>query len=217
VKALVVFDCDSTLVKVEGVDELAIRAGVGEGVAEMTRSAMEGIVALEEVYGQRLEIIRPGRKDLAWLGRRYCATLVDGARETVSALTAEGAEIHVISGGLLPAVVDLAGELGIPSDRVHAVGVSFDGEGQYAGFEADSPLARAGGKAEVIERLSRPGWTMVMIGDGMTDLEAADAGAVTIGFGGVVARPGVAEKADQFVAGPSLEPVVELILSLSRG
>ena len=36
-KALVVFDCDSTLVEVEGVDELATRAGVGERVAEMTR------------------------------------------------------------------------------------------------------------------------------------------------------------------------------------
>ncbi len=87
-KALVVFDCDSTLVEVEGVDELATRAGVGERVAEMTRSAMEGKIPLEEVYGHRLDIIRPSRADLDWLGRRYIATLVTGARETVAALAA---------------------------------------------------------------------------------------------------------------------------------
>ncbi len=215
-KALVVFDCDSTLVEVEGVDELATRAGVGERVAEMTRSAMEGKIPLEEIYGHRLDIIRPSRADLDWLGRRYIATLVTGARETVAALAAEGAEIHVVSGGLRPAVVDLAGELGLAPDRVHAVDVYFDREDRYEGFETDSPLARAGGKAEVIQGLNRPGITTVMIGDGMTDLEAATAGAVTVGFGGVVVRPFVAEKADHFVAGPSLEPLVKLISHLTE-
>jgi len=214
VRALVVFDCDSTLVEVEGVDELATRAGVGERVAEMTRSAMEGKIPLEQVYGHRLDIIRPGRADLDWLGRRYCATLVAGARETVAALAAKGSEIHVVSGGLRPAVVDLAGELGLAPDRVHAVDVFFDGVGRYEGFETDSPLARAGGKAEVIQGLHRPGKTTVMIGDGMTDLEAAAGGAVTVGFGGVVIRPFVAEKADHYVAGPSLEPLVNLISRL---
>jgi len=214
VRALVVFDCDSTLVEVEGVDELATRAGVGERVAEMTRSAMEGKIPLEQVYGHRLDIIRPGRADLDWLGRRYCATLVAGARETVAALAAKGSEIHVVSGGLRPAVVDLAGELGLAPDRVHAVDVFFDGVGRYEGFETDSPLARAGGKAEVIQGLHRPGKTTVMIGDGMTDLEAAAGGAVTVGFGGVVVRPFVAEKADHYVAGPSLEPLVNLISRL---
>ena len=93
--------------------------------------------------------------------------------------------------------------------------VFFDDEGRYAGFESDSPLARGGGKAEVIKGLNRPEWTTFMIGDGMTDLEAADAGAVTIGFGGVVVRPSVQEKADHFVAGPSLEPVIEMISRLT--
>ena len=215
VQALVFFDCDSTLVEIEGVDELAIRAGVGDQVAEMTRLAMEGKIPLEDVYGQRLEIIRPGREDLIWLGQRYRATVVAGAREAVKSLKADGAEIHVISGGLRPAVVDLAKEVGVPEDRVHAVDVFFDDEGCFAGFESDSSLARAGGKAEVIKRLNRPEWATVMIGDGMTDLEAAEAGAVIIGFGGVVVRPSVQEKADHFVAGPSLEAVIEIISRLT--
>jgi phosphoserine phosphatase len=216
-RAVVAFDCDSTLVKVEGVDELAERAGVGIQIAAMTRSAMDGDIPLEEVYGRRLEILRPGRADLVWLGLRYVETLVTGAREAVAALGAAGAEIHVVSGGLRPAVTVLAEELGVPRDRVHAVGLSFYPDGRYEGYETDSPLARAGGKAEVIRTCSRSGLTTVMIGDGMTDLEAASVGAVTVGFGGVVTRTVVKEKADHFLAGPSLEPVAALIARLTGG
>lgn len=214
-KALVIFDCDSTLVEVEGIDELAARAGVGERIAEMTRSAMAGEISLEEVYGQRLEIIRPGRSDLDWLGRRYIATLVAGAPEVIETLESAGCEIHVVSGGLRPAVAALAADLGLPGDRVHAVDIHFDPAGGFAGFEVDSPLARGGGKAEVIKRLQRPGVPTIMVGDGATDLEAASAGAVTIGFGGVVSRAFVQDGADHFLAGPSLAAVVDIITGLT--
>jgi phosphoserine phosphatase len=214
-KALVVFDCDSTLVGVEGVDELAARAGAGERIAGLTLAAMDGVVPLEEVYGRRLEIIRPGRDDLAWLERRYLATMVVGAREAVAALTAAGAEVHLVSGGLRSAVAAVAADLGLPEDRVHAVDVHFDASGKYRAYESDSPLARAGGKAEVVGGLMRPDCPAFMVGDGVTDLEAAAAGAVVIGFGGVAARPAVMEKADYFVAGPSLEPVAALIARLA--
>ena len=214
-KALVAFDCDSTLVKVEGIDELAARAGVVERIADLTRSAMEGKVPLEDVYGRRLEIIRPGHSDLVWLGRRYVETLVTGVRETMDSLANAGTEIHVVSGGLRPAVLQLAEELGLPQDLVHAVGIHFAHDGPYENFETASPMACAGGKAEVIKTLSRPGIPTFMVGDGITDLEAAAAGAVTIGFGGVVTRPSIKEKADHFVAGPSLQPVFELVTRLT--
>ena len=48
---LVVFDCDSTLSTIEGVDELALRAGVGDEVARLTTAAMAGEVPLDQVYG----------------------------------------------------------------------------------------------------------------------------------------------------------------------
>jgi phosphoserine phosphatase len=173
------------------------------------------MIPLEEVYGRRLDIIRPGRTDLTWLGRRYVESVVTGARETVAALEMAGCEIHVASGGLRPAVVALAADLGLPGDRVHAVDIHFDRAGGYAGFETDSPLVRTRGKADVIKHLQRPDLPSFMIGDGVTDLEATAAGAVTIGFGGVVARASVKNRADHFVAGPSLEPVVTLINQLT--
>lgn len=213
---LVIFDCDSTLSTIEGVDELAVRSGQRERIAALTGQAMDGGIKLEEVYGQRLDLIRPDRTALEWLGRRYVETLTPGARETVSALAAAGYEIHVVSGGLRPAVVVLAADLGIPAENVHAVDVFYDAQNNYAGYDQLAPAARSGGKATIIAEIASGGRRAVMIGDGVTDLEAASVGAVVIGFGGVVAREVVRQGADYFVEGPSLWPCVDLINALDK-
>lgn len=210
---LIVFDCDSTLCAIEGIDELARRAGVGTEVAELTRAAMDGSLPLEAVYGPRLELIRPDRVAIEWLGVRYCETQVEGAREVMAALHRLGKEVHIVSAGIRHAVQALARRLGVPLSRVHAVDVSFGAAGRYAGFDAGSPLTRAGGKARVCEGLGAGTRPAVMVGDGVTDLEAADAGVCVIGFGGVVAREVVRERAHRFVAGPSLISVLDPLLS----
>jgi phosphoserine phosphatase len=207
---LVVLDCDSTLSRLEGVDELARRAGVGTEIAALTKAAMEGEVPLEEVYGRRLELIRPGADDLIWLGERYRDTLVPGARELVDALQADQREVRIVSGGLLQPVVLLARELGLPAGRVHAVPVHVDDDGRFLDFDRTAAPARAGGKADLVARLAQ-GRATVMVGDGVTDLEAQSAGARVIGFGGVVARPVVRDGADAWVAGPSLLGVLEVV------
>ena len=56
----VVFDCDSTLSTIEGIDELCDIVGVeAADVAELTTRAMAGELPLEEVYARRLELLRP--------------------------------------------------------------------------------------------------------------------------------------------------------------
>jgi len=54
--------------------------------------------------------------------------------------------------------------------------------------------------------------SLVMIGDGKTDMEAKQAGAVVIGFGGVVDRAVVHEQADFYSAEPSLVSILAHIL-----
>jgi phosphoserine phosphatase len=54
--------------------------------------------------------------------------------------------------------------------------------------------------------------SLVMIGDGKTDLEAKLAGAYMIGFGGVVRRPLVEEQADSYVLDASLAAILPLVL-----
>jgi phosphoserine phosphatase len=210
--AAVGFDCDSTLTTLEGIDELAARAGLAAEIAPLTTAAMDGTLTIEEVYGRRLDLIRPDQAAIAWLGRRYRETLVAGAAETVAALLAAGISVHIVSGGLLQPVMEVAVALGIPAAHVHAVAVHFDAAGRYAGFDTSSPLTRADGKATVCRGIAARYGATALVGDGVTDLRARDGGATVIGFGGVVARPAVVAGADVFIAGPDLRDTLALLL-----
>ncbi|HEY8468089.1 MAG TPA: HAD-IB family phosphatase [Longimicrobiales bacterium] len=205
----VLFDCDSTLSTIEGIDELARDH---PEVHALTEAAMRGEVPLEEVYGRRLEIVRPTREAVEALGRRYIETMVPGARETVRALLDAGVRVRVISAGLRPAVMALARELGLGDDDVAAVDVRFSADGSYAGYDAASPPARSGGKRAVVEawlpELPRP---ILMVGDGATDLEVQGVVDCFAAFAGVVARPAVIAAADAVIRERSLLPVLDLV------
>lgn len=209
---VICFDCDSTLSRVEGIDELARRQGRFEQVAAMTDAAMNGEMALEAVYGERLGVIKPDQAAIDWLADLYIAEIVEGVAETIKTLQDNGKLIHIISGGLRQAILPLAALLGIPEEHVHAVDVVFDEQGQYVDFARHSPLAVSGGKARICRRLRMHHSSLVMIGDGKTDLEAKLAGAYMIGFGGVVKRPLVQEQADLFLADTSLTAILPYVL-----
>ncbi|MGR9072558.1 MAG: HAD-IB family phosphatase [Gammaproteobacteria bacterium] len=208
---IVCFDFDSTLSRVEGIDELAGRVGLGPEMSALTDQAMNGLVALEAVYGKRLSLIRPDRAAIEWLADKYIDEMVEGAPEVIAALTKIGKQVHIVSGGIRQAILPMAARLGLPEDHVHAVEIYFDSDGSYRGFDADSPLARSGGKAEICRSLRNGQVSLVMIGDGQTDLESKQAGACFIGFGGVVERKSVMEAADIYIRGPSLTGVIDCI------
>lgn len=205
--AAVVFDCDSTLAALEGIDALA--GPRAAEVAALTDAAMRGEVPLEAVYGRRLALLRPGRAAVEALAEAYTRALVPDARETVAALRWLGKDVRVLSGGLLPPVRALAASLGIGAERVAAVDVRFAADGAYAGFDEGSPLARAGGKAAVLAAwgLPRPA---LLVGDGATDAEARPAVDAFAAYLGVADRPAVAAAADVVLRDPSLAPVLAL-------
>jgi phosphoserine phosphatase len=227
----VIFDCDSTLVTVEGIDELAAMKGQAERIADLTRRAMDGQLPLEQVYSARLELLQPTRAELTRVGRIYRRALVPEAAETVAALQAAGVEVFIVSGGLKAAVRDLAALLKIPASNVFAVEVELDPfqgpwwdylRHRYAGNPderylafAPSPLAESNGKITMVRALSRGARTM-MVGDGSTDLATRGIAGWFVGFGGVERRAAVVEGADAFVEGPGLAAIVPLALSHSR-
>jgi phosphoserine phosphatase len=226
----VIFDCDSTLVTVEGIDELARLKGQTEQIAALTRQAMDGLIPLEQVYAERLERLRPTRAELVAVGRIYRRTLVPQAAEVVAALQACGVDVFIVSGGLRDAVLDLAALLKVPAANVHAVPVELDplqGEWwdylrhQYTGNPderylafAPTPLAESDGKVRVVRELAA-GQRAMMVGDGSTDLVTKDVVRLFAGFGGVERRPAVVEGADVFIEGPGLAAVLPLALSPS--
>ena len=221
----VLFDCDSTLTAIEGIDALAARRGAG-GVPDLTSEAMEGRAPLEEVYGRRLTDIAPTRAEVARLRDLYKANVLDDAAGVISALGGLGHSVYVVSSGLLEPVREFAVSLGIPADHVRAVDLTYDelsgkwwspAEPREGVWDADylehepGPLTTSKGKADIVRQLlaGRRGRSM-LVGDGVGDLAAAPVVDLFVGFGGVVTRMPVVERAPVFVAGPGLAAVLPL-------
>lgn len=208
---LICLDCDSTLSGIEGVDELARFRGPDchRAVEAMTRDAMDGKIALDRVFGRRLELIQPSRVAVAAVGRQYLDAIEPTAQRTVAALRAAGWTPVIVSAGYTQAIEPLARELGI--DRIEAVRLEFDAAGNYAGFDARHPATRQGGKPEIVRALKaelRPVRT-VAVGDGVSDLETRDEVDLFVGFGRYAQRAPVRAGAAVFIH--SLDELVPLL------
>ncbi|MBI5364486.1 MAG: HAD-IB family phosphatase [Planctomycetes bacterium] len=215
----VVFDCDSTLSAIEGIDELG--AARRAEIEALTNRAMSGELRLEDVYALRLALVRPSKARVERLGQEYVERALPEARALVNALHALEKRVVIVSGGVATAVRVLAAHLGVVDERVHAVELRFDAAGEYAGFDARSPLARSGGKVEVLRELGgeRDARPLALVGDGITDLEAgeADGGADRfIAYGGVARRTAVFERARVTCATKSLAGLVPLLFSAAE-
>lgn len=195
----VVFDVDSTLSAIEGIDWLAARRdeAVATEIRVMTERAMAGLVPLEEVYAFRLDRIRPTRSEIAELAQAYIDAVQPGARDLCEELDAAGCSVILLSGGIRQAILPLARHLRVAADDVHAVEISFGTDGVCDGLRGPQALATQHGKPAVLhgmrEELERP---IVMIGDGSTDAAARGVADAFIAFTGVTRRANVVAVAD---------------------
>lgn len=198
---LIVFDCDSTLSAIEGVDELGALRGpeVKAAVEDLTNQAMAGEIPIAEVFPRRMELIRPSAAECAAIGKRYIEEIEPTALATLSALRAAGWEIVILSGGFVPVIEPLAQLLGV--DRVEAVPLFFDENGVYTGFDADYPTTRNGGKPEIVVKLKAEygAEKVVMVGDGVSDLETRSVVDLFVGFGRYAERKRVKAEAEVFI------------------
>lgn len=207
---LVCLDCDSTLSSLEGIDELARLRGpeICAQVVALTEDAMNGRIKLEEIFGLRLEAIRPTSDDAAAVGRGYVAAVEPTARATISGLRGQGWTPAIISGGFRQAIRPLADFLGV--ERVEAVDLFFATDGSYAGYDSAYPSTRSGGKVQIIESLRaefRPE-RVVMVGDGVSDLETRPAVDLFVGYGGFATRERVRREAAAFVTSLAAVPAL---------
>ncbi|HRI83246.1 MAG: hypothetical protein RLZZ129_375 [Verrucomicrobiota bacterium] len=208
---LILFDCDSTLSAIEGIDELARGRGpeVQRQIEHMTTQAMEGKIPVEAVFSRRLELIRPTRAEVEQIGADYIASVEPTARSTIRELKERGWEPVIVSGGFRQAIAPLADFLGIT--RVEAVDLYFDGAGAYRGYDVDYPATRSGGKPQIIARVKRDlgAGRTVMVGDGVSDLETQPVVDLFVGFGRYADRKPVRAGAGAFIH--SLHELLELL------
>ena len=220
--AHVVFDCDSTLSSVEGIDMLAEGLGLEDEIAALTDAAMAGEIDLSDIYGARLELLQPSEQAVAALRSAYKTHAVPDAAAVIAALREVDVEVYVVSGGLLEPVAEFAVHLGIDARNVRGVQAHYDElsgdwwrrgqEKDFGGFEA-SALTRTDGKPEVIHALlSGSSGQTLLVGDGASDERAAHAVDLFVGFGGVTRRERVAEGAPVYIEATSLAPVLPIAL-----
>jgi phosphoserine phosphatase len=216
----VIFDCDSTLTAVEGIDELARLRGRYREVASLTDAAMNGELPLDDVYARRLEMLTPSRREVAAIADRYRRHAVPDAAAVIGALHESGKDVFIVSGGLLDAVGPFGAWLGVSGDHIRAVGIRYTpdsaGVDRYEDTEP-TPLTGANGKSIVVRELlrGRPGRSL-LVGDGASDLVAAESVTCFVGFTGVVERPSIVAAADVLITGPALSPLLGLALTASE-
>ena len=197
----VCFDVDSTVCVDEAIDELATFCGVGSEVADWTRRAMSEGLSFRRALTERLALIRPTRLQLEEFCKSHPPRLTPGVEELVSELQRRQRSVYLVSGGFTRIILDVAAKLGVPGENVHANVLHFDEEGAYAGFDESQPTSDSGGKTEVARMLKHKFRynTLVMVGDGATDMEAAPPADTFVGFGANQVRQKVLQGAPWFV------------------
>ena len=97
-KRMICFDMDSTLVEMEGIDEMARRAGVHREVARITDKAMRGDFDFEESLRHRVAMLR-GLPLVEVMEIRNQIMLSQGADELLKSLKWLGFKLGIVSGG----------------------------------------------------------------------------------------------------------------------
>lgn len=97
-KRVVVFDCDSTVIQAEVIDELAKVAGVTQRVCDLTTRAINGEIEFEEAIKERVHLLK-GLTVEQLEGLTRSIDMTPGAEELLNTLKSMGYKIAVISGG----------------------------------------------------------------------------------------------------------------------
>jgi phosphoserine phosphatase len=221
----VIFDCDSTLTKVEGIDVLAESAGKGWRVSVLTKAAMGGDIDLEGIYAKRLSAVRPTRGEVQAIRRVYKQNAVADAAKVIAGLQALGHQIYIVSGGLAEPVIEFGLFLGVPRQNIRAVEVEYDSLSgrwwhnidnrpnvaeRYLTYSEEA-LTLSDGKARIIrELLGDQRGRSLLVGDGVSDLLASETVDLFVGFGGVTVRSQVRNSAPAFIWSASLAPVLAI-------
>lgn len=209
----VIFDCDGTLSLVEGIIELARQNGILDQICALTEKAMgeSGVNTL--LYRQRLELVKPELAQTIALADTYQQHLTPDVDHVITTLQQLGKAVFVVSAGMKQAVEPFAAKLNIPTKNVYSVDIKFDANGKYQDFDADSPLVRQHGKAEIVAVLRKKYARIAHIGDGMNDAEAAHCVDLFIGYGGSFFRQKIADLSDAYIDSKSIASVLSFLLT----
>jgi phosphoserine phosphatase len=206
-KRLVVMDMDSTLIRIEVIDELARAAGVGDAVSKITERAMQGEMDYDESLRQRVALL--AGLDVAVLDRiANDLPLTEGAETLIRVLKRLGYRTAVISGGFSRAADALKRRLGID----YAFSNNLEVEGGKLTGRVLGPIVNAQRKAELLELIAQLEGVLldqvIAVGDGANDVLMLEKAGLGIAFH---AKTKLREAADTTISASGLDSILYLL------
>ncbi|MBV6572786.1 phosphoserine phosphatase SerB [Acinetobacter baumannii] len=206
-RRLVCFDMDSTLIEQEVIDELALEAGVGEQVAEITERAMQGELDFQQSFRARVALLKGlDASVLPKIAERL--TITEGAERLISTVKALGYKTAILSGGFQYFAEYLQAKLGI--DEVHANVLDVQ-DGVVTG-EVKGVIVDGARKAELLRELANKlGISLeqaMAVGDGANDLPMLAIAGLGVAYR---AKPLVRQNANQAISSVGLDGVLYLL------
>ena len=203
-RRLICFDMDSTLIETEVIDELAIRAGVGDEVKAITESAMRGEIDFSESFERRVALLKgldvSVMEDIA-----QNLPITEGVDRMMQVLKTAGFKIAILSGGFTYFGNYLKKKYGI--DYVYANELEIENgklTGKHIGDIVDGKR-----KAELLRLIAQVENVdiaqTIAVGDGANDLPMLNIAGLGIAYH---AKPKVKENASQSISTIGLDGVL---------
>ena len=203
-RRLICFDMDSTLIETEVIDELAIRAGVGDQVKEITERAMRGEIDFCESFKERVALLK-GLDESVMRDIAENLPITEGVERMIQVLKRTGYKTAILSGGFTYFGNYLKQKFGF--DYVYANELEIvDGKltGRHLGDIVDGKR-----KAELLKIIAQVEniniAQTIAVGDGANDLPMLSTAGLGIAFH---AKPKVKQTARQSISTIGLDGVL---------
>ena len=200
-RRLICFDMDSTLIETEVIDELAIRAGVGDQVKAITERAMRGEIDFIESFRERVALLK-GLDESVMQEIAENLPITEGVDRLMYVLKKYGYKIAILSGGFTYFGQYLQKKYGI--DYVYANELEIEDRkltGRYLGDVVDGKR-----KAELLRLIAQVDIAQtIAVGDCANDLPMLGIAGLGIAFH---AKPKVVANAKQSINTIGLDGVL---------
>ena len=206
---LIVMDMDSTAIQIECIDEMAVLAGVGEEVANVTAQAMRGELDFAQSLIRRVAALEGAGENIV-TDLLDTIPLMPGLSHLVRSLKAHQWKVVIASGGFLPFTEHLQQMLGLDATFANDLEII---DGKLTG-KVNGEIVDAQKKADVVlavaEQAGIPRQQTVAMGDGANDLIMMDTAGLGVAFH---AKPLVQSKAKTSISHGGLDQLLYLLES----
>lgn len=180
-KRLLVADMESTMVEEECLDELALEAGIGARIADITTRSMRGELPFEAALRERVGLLK-GLPETSLARLRDRLTPIPGASAVVATMHRHGAHTALVSGGFTYFTAAVASRLGFDShygNRLNLANEALDGT-------VAEPILGRNAKLETLRQLAAtlglsPTDTLA-VGDGANDVAMVREAGIGVAF-----------------------------------